>query len=388
MNYTQQWFQRTESFRKDRLPYLPLFPSSSPYLPYSPMPSSFLLYGSYGYTGTLIAKLAVQRGLRPTLAGRDPEKLRLQALDLGLDHRPFSLGNPDQVTDILRDYPLVLHCAGPFSHTSQPMAQACLRNGAHYLEITGEITVFETLAGFDKLAQQANVMLLPGVGFDVVPTDCLALHLKNRLPTATRLALGLLSVGGAVSRGTALTGLERLNGWGAVRHQGKITPVPLGHKIRTFDFGRGSRPASAIPWGDVSTAWYSTGIPNIGVYNANFGRMGYLFRLAWMVGPLLQTKLVSGALKNYVRANFKGPTPEQNEQGKVLVSGEVKDEKGNVARARLETPEAYYATALTALAVVEKVLAGEAKPGFQTPAKAFGADFILGVEGVKREDVA
>ncbi|GAB4581733.1 MAG: saccharopine dehydrogenase NADP-binding domain-containing protein [Anaerolineales bacterium] len=349
---------------------------------------TFLLYGSYGYTGSLIAKLAVQRGLRPTLAGRDPEKLRLQALALGLDHRPFTLDNPDQVTDILRDYPLVLHCAGPFSHTSQPMAQACLRTGAHYLDITGEITVFETLAGLDKLAQQANVMLLPGVGFDVVPTDCLALHLKNRLPTATHLALGLLSVGGAVSRGTALTGLERLNGWGAVRHQGKITPVPLGHTIRAFDFGRGPRPATAIPWGDVSTAWYSTGIPNIGVYNANLGRLGYLLRLAWIVGPILQSKLVSNALKGFVRAQFKGPTQEQNKKGKVLVSGEVKDEQGRSARARLETPEAYSTTALTALAAAAKVLAGHAKPGFQTPAKAFGADFILEMEGVKREDVS
>lgn len=351
------------------------------------MPPTFLLYGSYGYTGSLIAQLAVQRGLRPTLAGRDPEKLRIQALDLGLDHRPFTLDNPAQVTDILRDYPLVMHCAGPFSHTSQPMAQACLRTGAHYLDITGEITVFETLTGLDKLAQQANVMLLPGVGFDVVPTDCLALYLKNRLPSATHLALGLLTVGGALSRGTALTGLERLNGWGAVRHQGKITPVPLGHKIRNFDFGRGPRPATAIPWGDVSTAWYSTGIPNIGVYNANFGRMGYLLRMAWIIGPILQTKWVSGALKNYVRANFKGPTQEQNKKGIVLVSGEAKDAEGRIVRARLQTPEAYQTTALTALAAVEKVLAGGAKPGFQTPAKAFGADFILEIEGVKREDV-
>jgi short subunit dehydrogenase-like uncharacterized protein len=351
--------------------------------------SSFLLYGSYGYTGSLIARLAVQRGLRPTLAGRDEEKLRLQALDLGLDHRPFPLEDSDQVTDILCASPLVLHCAGPFSQTSQPMAQACLRTGAHYLDITGEITVFETLAGLDALAKQAGVMLLPGVGFDVVPTDCLALHLKNRLPSATHLALGLLSVGGAVSRGTALTGLERLNGWGAVRHQGKITPVPLGHKIRTFDFGSGRpggyRPASAIPWGDVSTAWYSTGIPNIGVYNANGGRWGLLMRLAWIIGPILQSKLVSNALKGYVRTRFKGPTPEQNEKGKMIVSGEVKDEKGNSARARLETPEAYWTTALTALAVVEKVLAGQAQPGFQTPAKAFGADLILEMEGVKRE---
>ena len=353
-----------------------------------PPTPSFLLYGSYGYTGSLIAKLAVQRGLRPTLAGRDEEKLRLQALSLDLDYLPLTLDNPGQLAETLRDYPLVLHCAGPFSKTSTPMVEACLWTGTHYLDITGEITVFETLAALDEMAKKVGAMLLPGVGFDVVPTDCLALHLKNRLPTATHLALGLLSVGGAVSRGTALTGLERLTGWGAVRHQGKITPVPLGHRIRPFDFGRGPRPASAIPWGDVSTAWYSTGIPNIGVYNANFGRLGLLMRWAWLFAPLLSNKPVSSLLKGIVRARFKGPTQAQNQNGKVLVSGEVMDANGVRVRSRLQTPEAYQTTALTALAAVEKVLAGEAKPGFQTPAKAFGADFIMEIEGVKREDVA
>jgi short subunit dehydrogenase-like uncharacterized protein len=350
------------------------------------MNKSFLLYGSYGYTGALIAEIAAQGGLHPTLAGRDEEKLRLQALSLGLDYHSFSLDNPDPITEILRDYPLVLHCAGPFSQTSQPMVKACLRTGTHYLDITGEITVFETLAGLDAIARQAGVMLLPGVGFDVVPTDCLALHLKNRLPSATHLALGLLAVGGAVSRGTALTGLERLSGWGAVRYRGKITPVPLGHKIRKFDFGRGPRPASAIPWGDVSTAWYSTGIPNIGVYNANLGRLGLLMRLAWIVAPILNSKPVSNLLKKIVRTRFKGPTKEQNENGKMIVCGEVTDAKGNRAVARLQTPEAYQTTALTALAAVEKVLDEQAAPGFQTPAKAFGTDFILKIEGVTRED--
>ncbi len=358
------------------------------------MPPTFLLYGSYGYTGALIAQLAVQRGLRPTLAGRDEEKLRQQANEiysstsLRLDYRPLSLDNPQQLTDLLRDTPLVLHCAGPFAHTVKPMAEACLRTGTHYLDITGELTVFDTLAGLDALAKQAGVMLLPGVGFDVVPTDCLALHLKNRLPTATHLALGILSVGGAISRGTALSGLEHMTGWGAVRHQGKITPVPLGHKIRTFDFGRGPRPASAIPWGDVFTAGYSTGIPNIGVYNANLRRMGLLLRFTWLIAPVLRLKPVANLLKSVVRTRFKGPTPEQNQQGKVIICGEVTDATGHRALARLQTPEAYQITAWTALAAVEKVLAGHVAPGFQTPAKMFGADFILEMEGVKRSDLA
>lgn len=324
--------------------------------------------------------------MRPVLAGRDAEKLRLQALDLGLDHRVFSLDETATLDDVLQDFPAVLHCAGPFAYTAKQMAAACLRTGVHYLDITGEIAVFEMLAGLDELALQAGVMVLPGVGFDVVPTDCLALHLKNRLPTATHLALAILSVGGSVSRGTALTGLERLNGWGAVRQQGKIVPVPLGHKIRTFDFGRGPRPATAIPWGDVATAWYSTGIPNIGVYNANFGRLGLALRLLRVLGPVLQSGPVKGLLKKVVEARVKGPTSQQNRDGKVIVAGEVKDSEGRTASARLECPEAYQMTALTALAAVEKTLAGGAVPGFQTPAKAFGPAFVREVEDVRMKD--
>lgn len=354
----------------------------------------FLLYGSYGYTGSLIARLAAERGLRPTLAGRDEEKLRRQANEinsstsLGLDYRAFALDRPDQTAAILRAYPLVLHCAGPFSHTSRPMVAACLQTGTHYLDITGEIAVFEALAAQDQVARQIGIMLLPGAGFDVVATDCLALHLKNRLPSATCLALGLLSIGGAVSRGTALTALERINGWGAVRRQGQLTPVPLGHEIRFFDFGRGPRPAAAIPWGDVVTAWHSTGIPNISVYNANLGRWGSLLRLVRFVRPILKSKPVSNALKAFVRARFKGPMPEQNRTGRVIVCGMVEDAQGRRAVTRLYTPEAYWTTALAALAAVEKTLGGGAAPGFQTPAKVFGADFILGLEGVRREDVA
>ncbi len=180
------------------------------------MTTPFLLYGSYGYSGALIADLAVRNGMRPILAGRNAVRLKAQAETLGLEHRPISLDDFTSLEAALKEVPLVLHCAGPFSHTFKPMVDACLRTGRHYLDITGEIAVFEALAARDAEAQQEGVMLLPGVGFEVVPSDCLVAHLKQRLPEATHLTLAIGSLGGGLSHGTTLTSIEGLPpGYGA-----------------------------------------------------------------------------------------------------------------------------------------------------------------------------
>ena len=351
------------------------------------MPPSFLLYGSYGYTGSLIAQMAVERGLRPTLAGRDVEKLRLQALSLGLDRRAFSLDDPEEIQNVLRDYPLVLHCAGPFEHTAGPMVTACLQTGTHYLDITGEIAVFEKLAALDQAARTAGIMLLPGIGFDVVPTDCLAAHLKQRLPTADHLTLAYRVIRSRVSRGTATTSIENIGRGGAVRQNGRIVRVPAAWRVRAFDFGRGPRKAVLIPWGDVSTAWYSTGIPNIEVYSASHMPLRPVLVLSRYLGRLLAAKPAQKLLKAWVRRLPPGPTPEQLATGRSIIVGEVTDPAGNRCLSRLYGPEGYRTTALTSLAAVEKILNGHAPAGFQTPATAFGADFILEIEGTRREDV-
>jgi short subunit dehydrogenase-like uncharacterized protein len=265
------------------------------------------------------------------------------------------------------------------------MADACLRAGAHYLDVTGEISVFEMLAARDAEARAAGVMLLPGVGFDVVPSDCLANHLKRRLPTATHLALGFQASGG-LSRGTATTMAENFHRGGAVRRGGVLTPVPAAWRTRTIDFGRGPVKAMTIPWGDVSTAWHSTGIPNIEVYMAGPAAQRVAARLSRYFGWLLGSGPVQRWLKRRIQARRPGPTDEQRARGRSLLWGEVSDDRGGRAVARLSGPEGYTLTALTSLAVVERVLAGEAPAGFQTPARAYGADFVLQIPGVERRD--
>jgi short subunit dehydrogenase-like uncharacterized protein len=347
--------------------------------------ANYLIYGANGYTGTLIARLAVERGHRPILAGRNGPAVSSLAAQLGLGHRVFGLDRPERVDAGLAGMAAVLHCAGPFAHTAHTMALACLAQHVHYLDVTGEISVFESLARLDDQARSAGVMLLPGAGFDVVPSDCLAAHLKRRLPTATRLVLGMQTTG-RFSRGTATTLVENLARAGAIRRAGKIVRVPACWRTRTIDFGNGPTVAMTIPWGDISTAWHTTGIPDIEVYMAAPWSMRLLARLSRGLGWLLSSGVVQRRLKRRIQAGPPGPSDEERARGGTWLWGEARDNRDALVVSRQRGPEGYTLTALAALAVIERVLAGQSAPGFQTPGKMFGPDFILTVPGVQRED--
>jgi short subunit dehydrogenase-like uncharacterized protein len=349
------------------------------------MPSTFLLYGATGYTGSLTARTAVQRGLKPILAGRDPTKVNALADELGLAWRAFPLEDGAALNLALREVPVVLHCAGPYSRTYKPMVDACLRTGTHYLDITGELMEHEALAGRDAEARAAGVMLLPSVGFDVVPSDCLAAHLKRRLPSATHLTLAFQSFGGA-SRGTMISTLDAADRPGMVRQEGKLVPVPAAWKTRLLDFGQGPVSCTTLPWGDLATAYRSTGIPNIETYIALPAAQRRTMKSMRYLGWLLGSKPGKAALMRMAQALPAGPSDAERAAGYSLLWGEVSDDAGKRAVARMRTPHSYTLTALASLAVVERVLAGDAPAGYQTPAKAYGADFVLEIEEVMRTD--
>jgi short subunit dehydrogenase-like uncharacterized protein len=349
-------------------------------------PRRTLIYGANGYTGRLIVQRAVERGLRPVLAGRNGEAIRRQAAGLDLEHRVFPLDEPREIDAALAGIDVVMHCAGPFARTSRPMADACLRTGAHYLDITGEIAVFEALAARDAEAKARGVMLLPGVGFDVVPTDCLAAHLARRLPTATWLALGFQALGG-VSHGTATTMIESGGQGGMVRRAGVLASVPAAWKTRRIDFGAGPRLATTIPWGDVATAFYSTGIGDIEVYVAIPAGTRRMMAASRYVGWLLRTAPVRALLLRAVKRRPPGPDVATRARGVSRVWGEASDGDGRRVVSRLAGPEPYTLTALAAVAAVEKVLGGDARAGYRTPSLAFGADFVMEIDAVAREDV-
>lgn len=347
-----------------------------------------LIYGAYGYTGELIARRAVALGLRPLLCGRDEARLAALAGALGLDYRAAALDDPHGLRRALDDARCVLHCAGPFARTSQPMLDACLARGVHYLDITGEISVFEAVARRDAEASAAGVLAMPGVGFDVVPSDCLALHLKQRLPSATHLRLAIRT-NGRSSHGTATTMLENLDQACIVRQGGRLERRRLGSLRREVDFGSmlGPSPAIAVAWGDVASAWWTTAIPNIEVYWAVPRRLRRALPLLAGVARLARFGPVRRLAQHRIDRGAPGPSDTQRNRSSCVLWAEVEAPGGHRAQARLYTPDGYTLTAHAAVHVARKVLAGEASPGFHTPAGAFGADLALELEGVRREDL-
>jgi short subunit dehydrogenase-like uncharacterized protein len=326
----------------------------------------------------------IARGLDPILAGRTASKVEEQATAHDLDHRVFSLGTPTVVTDALDDVAVVLNCAGPFVRTADPLVDACVETGTDYLDITGEIEVFEALAERDDAAESAGITVLPGVGFDVVPTDCLAAHLAERLPDATALELALWGMT-EVSPGTAHTVVNSLGEGGVVRRDGELRHVPMGHDTATIDFGRGPTSAVAIPWGDVSTAYHTTGIPDVTVYVAQPERAITVLQLAnhvdWLLGSAPVQSLLHGLVDRYV----EGPDAATRESARMAVWGSATDGTETVV-SRLETPESYAFTAESATLLTEWVRDGDAPTGFGTPAGAFGPDAVLEIDGVERTD--
>jgi len=345
-----------------------------------------LVYGSYGYTGNLIVEQALKSGLSLILAGRDKGQLRAQAERHKLEYRAFALENTAALDAALQEVDAVLHCAGPFVLTFQQMAEACIRHKKHYVDISGEIEEFEALVNMDEAAKRAGVMLLPGGGFDVVPSDCLIAHTASQLPGATHLELYIKSIGSGVSRGTARSGIENSHRQGRIRRDGKIISVPNLWGLKDVDFGRGPSRLVSMGWGDVSTAYHSTGIPNVTVYMSFPKAMIQMMRFTRIAGPLLYNRAAKNFIKWLIGIFFApGPTRQQNETGFSLMIAEVSDGDRTV-RAKLRTPEAYHLTALTAVEITQRILSGDFKPGFQTPSKAYGPDFILQFPGVERSN--
>jgi short subunit dehydrogenase-like uncharacterized protein len=347
--------------------------------------NTFLLYGANGYTGELIARYAQQYNLQPVLAGRRKELIEPLASKLNLPYKIFDLDDSAALLDALKDVKVVLHAAGPFQFTAKQMINACLQTGTHYLDINGDIAIFEMIKQYDTAAKKAGIMLLPGAGFDVVPTDCIALQLKKLLPDAVALQLAFATLGGGLSHGTATTMANKLGEGGAVRKDGKITRTPLGQKGKWIDFGIKKLFVMSIPWGDISTAHFTTGIPSIETYTGIAKKTYNILNLQFLFNWLLRTSMMRNFIKKKINQKPAGPNDEQRSKAISLVWGQATNAAGKTATVRLSGPEGYTLTTHSALIILQKVLSENFIAGYQTPASAYGENLVMEVPGAKRE---
>ena len=330
----------------------------------------WMIYGANGYTGELIAREAVRRGDKPILAGRNAAQIHALASELGCEARVFDLDHID-----LSGVTLVLHCAGPFIRTSKPMVDACLAASVHYLDITGEVAVFESIFVRDEEARRRNVVLLPGAGFDVVPTDCLAAMLHQRMPDATELWLAFNTTRGGASRGTMNTVIDSLGEGTLIRRNGKIERVKTAFDVRTIPFASGPRPAMTITWGDVASAYRTTGIPNIRVYRGASPRAIKRVEQMALIEPLLRLRVVKAIIRKRA-IKRSGPSASERAAAHIDLWGRVANAKGEEATMTLRLVEGYTFTVLASLAAVSRVLTAPPPAGALTPSKAFGPGFV------------
>ena len=349
--------------------------------------SLIVVYGSYGYTGKLIVNECRSKNLAVVLAGRNEEQLKKQSEQSGYPYQVVNSDDAAELRKLLEPATVVIHCGGPFRFTAKTMAEACLATKTHYTDITGEYVVFELLPTMDRLAKEAGITLMPGTGFDVVPSDCLALYLKNRLPSATHLQLAFTMSKGGLSRGTKKSMTEGLGDGALIRQNGTLTPIPMGSKSMEIDFGAFKTKTLCIPWGDISTAWRSTGIPNIEVYTGATDKMISNAKMSNYIGWLLRMRWVKNYMLKKIDQQPAGPSDEKLLGGRSFLWGKVSDASGKKCISLIETVSGYRLTALTSVLIAEKILKGNVKSGYQTPAMAYGSDLIMEVETTKRIDV-
>jgi saccharopine dehydrogenase (NAD+, L-lysine-forming) len=340
------------------------------------MTKPWMIYGANGYTGKLCAEIAAERGTQPILAGRNAQAVRDVADRFGFAHRVFALNDPNAFKANLSGVGALLLCAGPFSETHPPALEACLEMRCHYLDITGEISIFESCRRADDKARAAGITLLPGTGFDVVPSDCLANMLKRALPDADTLELAF--AGETMSKGTAKTAVSRAHEGGVVRRDGKLVPMKTAALTKVIPFRDKARFCMNIPWGDISTAYQSTRIPNITVYTATSKKGARATRL---FGPLLKIRPMQWFAEKMVERYVEGPNEEARATKQSQFWGQVSKGEEHIA-ATMTAPEAYVLTARTSVDATLRVLAGEIPTGSLTPAMAFGADYIKRFDGV------
>ncbi len=342
-----------------------------------------LLYGANGYTGRLILTAALREGLPVRIAGRRREAIEQLAAEHGVGFRVFDLESPGEAARGLDGVSLLVLAAGPFSRTSARAFEACLRAKAGYLDITGEVAVFESLFARHEEARAAGIAVLPGAGFDVVPSDCLAAQLSALLPGATSLELAFR--GFRPSAGTAKTMLESLPAGGLARRGGRLERVPSGWKMREVPFLDRTRLAMSVPWGDLATAWRSTGIPNIVTYTAATPSSIRLARWTRAVMPVLRFPPLRRLLERRIESRIAGPTAEDRHRERSQLWGRVEAPDGRAVEGRMETLEGYAFTAESTVACARRILAGELVPGVWTPSQAFGPNFVAQIPDTRIE---
>lgn len=316
--------------------------------------TKLMIYGAAGYSGRLVAANAKAHGLDFVIAGREQSEAKLAFLaeELGVEYRLFAVDDGEALVPALVDIAVLLNCAGPFMRTAEPLMRACIAGGVHYLDIAAEMDSYRLAEVLDREAKAAGVMLLPGSGGSVAMLGSLAGHAAKRARRAVKLSIAL-HVAGGFSRGSAVSASENVTTQTLRRVDGKLVDRSA-DEVHSFDFGDGPATAFPVTLPDLITIWRATDIPDIETF----------------------VSVTDGAFPGGdLAAMPDGPTIEERDANRYHAAVEVTDEDGTVIRSVLDTVNGYSFTTIAAAEAARRVLDGEVRTGFQTPATLFGIGF-------------
>lgn len=335
---------------------------------YTPKMPTLMIYGATGYTGRLASEHAKYLALDVILAGRSEDTLRSVAQGLSLPYRAFSIENPTQLETSLKGVGVLLNCAGPYYRTAKPLIAQCLHDGVHYLDVSAELDSYRICMENDEAAKRANITLMPGCGGSVSMLGCLAGHLIDKAKCDPLRIDIALRIAGSMSRGSIVSAVENLTTQCLERVDGAILEK-RNQESKDFDFADGKGAVSCFPvtLPDLFTIWASTGTRNIGTFVHQASGTGF-------------------PTEN-IESLPTGPTAEEREASPYHASATLVSRDGTVTRAALHIVNGYTFTPIAAVEAARRILEGEAKAGYQTPAGMFGKDFAKTIRGTTIEDL-
>ncbi len=334
--------------------------------------SKILLYGANGYSAKLILEKLIAKNVNPVLAGRNKDEISALAKKHQLAYRIFDLNDLENIKNNLEDINTILNCAGPFSKTAKPLIDACLQNKRNYLDITGEVEIFKYAWSKNTVAIQNEITIMPGIGFDVVPTDCMAKLLTDEMQDAEKIQLAIAIKNGKISRGTFKSSLENISESVFFRENGEMKNIPFGEKNLNINFVDFKSSATAIPWADAYNAYFSTGIKNIEIYLAIPEIISSNVKF---FAKILSNEIFKNLLTKIIDAFIVGPDEVSRRKSLSYIWGRAVNKVGNEIEHVFVYPDGYEFTALAASVIAILILNGKGKAGTQTPALNFGNKF-------------
>jgi short subunit dehydrogenase-like uncharacterized protein len=338
---------------------------------------TIVLYGATGYTGRLVADELARRGLDHVLSGRDPDKLARLG---GAPTRPVRLDDDQGLRDLLEGATAVINCAGPFTLAGDALVRAAIATHTHYVDSTGEQSFIKMV--FDRhgrTAERAGVALLPALGFDYAPGDCIAHLTAAGLEPLDELVLAYAVEGFGMSRGTLRSALDAMKGGDVVYEDETWRPASGGVFKASFDFPEplGRQAMSRYPSGEVITVPHHTRTRKITSLlttstAAPFAAAAPLLPYTLpALGLALRTPL-RGLLNRAVGLLPEGPKEDARRAAEFTIVAVAKGAEGKQRQGLVRGSDVYGLTAVTLTHAAELMSApGFDRAGALGPAAAF-----------------